>query len=154
MNFLGDLERQFVPCGLASPGDLDLGNIFEDHRVSGQITVEMLALELATYRRCFPAKMALSALQVLKRRKCAHLLRDLATTIHLPPHCALLSQQLLHLTHRRWAERDDDGLDVGVASTHWQPRSTFILSSTRRVFQIRLQTKSRTPSSLFKFSVI
>ena len=135
MNFPGDLERQCVPQVLASTGDLGLGNIFENHGVSGQIFVEMSALELETYHHCFPAQPALSALQGFNRRKCAHLLRDRATTIHLLPHCALFSQQLLDLTHRRWAERESMTASTLAMSTHWQP--TTKISSTQRVFQIR-----------------
>ena len=83
MNFPGDLERQFVPWGLASPCDLELGNIFEEHGVSWQFIIEMFALELETCRRCFPAQPALSPKQGLNRRTCVRLLRDLAATVHL-----------------------------------------------------------------------
>ena len=41
------------------------------------------------------------------RRKCAHLLRDLAAAVDLPRHSALLSLQLLGLAHR-WFEREDN----------------------------------------------
>ena len=61
----------------ASPGDLELDVLFED---------EVFALEWATHRRCFPAQPGLSALQRYTRRKCDHLLRDLAATVDLPPH--------------------------------------------------------------------
>ena len=70
---------------------------------------ETFALELETYRRCFPAQPVLSALQ---GRKCTHLLRDLATTADLPPNSALFSQQLLDLTHRS-SEREDNDMDIG-----------------------------------------
>ena len=53
--FPGDFVSQFVPRGSASPGDLELENIFEDHEVSWLITDELIALELETLRRCFPA---------------------------------------------------------------------------------------------------
>ena len=59
MNFPGDLVRQFVPRASASPGGLELGNIFEEHGVSWQFKAEMFALELETYRRCFPAQPTL-----------------------------------------------------------------------------------------------
>ena len=48
----------------------------------------------------------LSALQ-----KCAHLLRDLAATVDLPPHSSLFSLQLLDLAHR-WSEREDNDIDI------------------------------------------
>ena len=65
----------------------------------------MLALEVETHRRCFPAQPTLSALQRYTRRKCAFLLRDLVRAAHLPPHGAHFSQQLLN--HRKWTERAD-----------------------------------------------
>ena len=99
---------QYVPRGSASPGDLGL--IFEDHGVSWLLTFdEMFAFELVTYRRCFPAQPILSALQRSNRRKCAHLLRDLAATADWPPHSALFSLQLLDLAHR-WSERGDNDI--------------------------------------------
>ena len=59
--------------------------------VSWLASDEMFAPEWATYRRCFPAQPMLSALQRYNRRKCAHLLRDLAVTVDLqPPRCILL----------------------------------------------------------------
>ena len=87
--FPGDFVSHFGPRGSPSPGDLELGNIFEDHGVSRQITVEMLALELETHRRCCPAQLVLSALQRFNRRMWAHLVRHLAATANLPPHSAL-----------------------------------------------------------------
>ena len=45
------------------------------------------------------------------RRKSARLLRDLAATADLPPHCVLFSQQLLDLTHRWWSEAEDPDMD-------------------------------------------
>ena len=102
MKFPGDLVPQFVPRASASPGGLELGNIFEEHEVSWQ-------LELETYRRCFPAQLAHSALQGLNRRTCARLLRDLAAKVHLPVESARFSQQQLDLKERRWAEREDYG---------------------------------------------
>ena len=98
--------------GSASPGDLEFENIFGDRGVSWLIIDEMFALELETYRRCFPAQPVLSALQRYNRRKCAHLLRDLAATADLPPHRALFSQQLLDPTHKRWTEREDNDIDI------------------------------------------
>ena len=71
----------------------------------------MFALELETYRRCFPAQLALSALQWYIRRKCAHLQRDLVATADLPPHSALFSQRLWDVTHRWWTEREDNNID-------------------------------------------
>ena len=81
--------------------------------MSGQITVEILALELETYRCCFPAQPALSALQGSTGENA------LTSCEALPPQfiCRLtvhsFSQQLLDLTHRRRAEREDDGIDIG-----------------------------------------
>ena len=72
---------------------------------------EMFEVEWATYRRCFPAQPILSALQRYNRRKRAHLLRDLATTVDLPPHSALFSLQLLDLAHR-WSEREDNDFHI------------------------------------------
>ena len=70
----------------------------------------MLALEVETCRRCFPAQPALSALQRCNRFKCAFFLRDLAAAADLPPHGALFSQQLLTL--RGWTERADTDIDI------------------------------------------
>ena len=85
MMFPGDFVSQFVSALPVSPGDLELGALFKDHGVSWLAIDEMFTLEWATYRRCFPAQPPLSALQRYNRRKCAHLLRDLATTADLPP---------------------------------------------------------------------
>ena len=87
--FPGDFMGQYVPRGSMSPGDLEHENVFEDHWVSGLIIDEMVALELV-----------LSPLLRYNRRRCAHLLRDLAATADLPPNSALFSQQLLDLAHR------------------------------------------------------
>ena len=100
-----------APRGSASPGDLELDVIFEDHRVSWLTVDEMFALELVTYRRCFPAQSILSTLRRYSRRKCAHLLRDLAATADWPPHCALFSLQLLDLAHK-WSEREDNDIHI------------------------------------------
>ena len=105
----GDFVSQNVLRGSASPGDLELDVIFEDHGVSWLTIDEMFALELVTYRRCFPAQPILSALQRFSRRKCSHLLRDVAATADLPPHSALFSLQLLDLAHR-WSEREDNDI--------------------------------------------
>ena len=94
------------------PATLKFENIFEDHGVSWLIINETIALELETHRRCFPAQLVPSASQMYKWRMCAHLLRDLAATGDLPPHSALLSQQLLDLTHRWWIEREDNDVDT------------------------------------------
>ena len=64
------------------PGDLELDDLFKDHGVSWLAIDEKFALEWATYR-CFPAQPPLSTLRYNKR-KCAHLLRDLAATIDPP----------------------------------------------------------------------
>ena len=103
MAFLDDFANEFVPRSSVSPLGLELENILEVHGVSWQITDEMIALEVETHRRCFPAQPALSASQRYNRRKCALLLRDLAAAANLP----LFSQQLLDLTHRGWSERAD-----------------------------------------------
>ena len=112
MIFPGDFVRQCVPRGSTSSGDIELDALFEDHGVSWLAIDEMFALEWATYRRCFQAQPLLSALQRYIRRKCAHLLRDLAATADLPPNSALFSQQLLDLAHR-WFEREDNDIDIG-----------------------------------------
>ena len=67
MTLPGHFVRQFVPRGSASPGDLELENLFEDHGVSWLIIDEMFALELETYRRSFPAQQVLSALKRCKK---------------------------------------------------------------------------------------
>ena len=95
MAFPHDFANRFVPRSFVSPFGLELENILGDHGVSLQASDEMLALEVETYHRCFPAQPALSALQRYNRRKCAFDLRDLAAAAHLPPHGALFSQQLL-----------------------------------------------------------
>ena len=105
---------EFASRNLVSPFDLELENILEDHGVSWQTTDEMLGLELETYRRCFSAQLALSALQRFNRRKCAFLLRDLAAAGGLPSHSALFSQQLLDLTHRWWTERERADTDIDI----------------------------------------
>ena len=126
---------QYVPSGSASPGDLELDVIFEVHGVSWLIIDEMFALELATYRRCFPVQPILLALQ-RNRRKCAHLLRDLAATADLPPRCALFSLQLLDLagTH---AGRLDPSLQASPlplmsATTSTVSTPALIAGSSRR----------------------
>ena len=63
MVFLGDFANEFVPSCPVSHFDFALENILEDHGVSWQIVDEILALEVETYRRCFPAQPALSASQ-------------------------------------------------------------------------------------------
>ena len=60
--------------------------------------LDLLALEDDVFQWCLSAQPAPTALQRSNRGKCAHLLRDLAATADLPPHSALLSQQLLDLT--------------------------------------------------------
>ena len=117
-----DQADQLLRCPV-SPDDLQLENILEDHGVSGQVVDEMLALEWDTFRRCFLAQPALSLLQRFNRRMCAFLLRDLAATADLPFHSALFSQQLLDLTHRWWAEREDPDIEINdvhllAAATH------------------------------------
>ena len=104
MVFRGDFANESV-------FDFELENILEDHGVSWQIIGEVLAVELGTYRRCFPAQPALSAMQRHNWRKCAFLLRDLAAAANLPPFGAL-SQQLLDLTHRWWTARADTDIDI------------------------------------------
>ena len=63
-----------------------------------QIIDGMLALEVETYRRCFPAQLALSAFQGCNRRKSAFPLRDLAAAANLPPHRARQREQISTLT--------------------------------------------------------
>ena len=47
MIFPADFVSQYVPRGSASPGDLELDVIFEDHGVSWLTVDEMFALSLA-----------------------------------------------------------------------------------------------------------
>ena len=64
----------------------------------------------------FLSAAGLTALQRSNRRKCGHLLRDLAATADLPPHSALFSQQLMDLTHGWWS--DDEGPDIDVGDVY------------------------------------
>ena len=59
-----------------------------------------------------PCRCTCSPLQRCNRRKCAHLLRDLAAAADLPPNSALFAQQLLDRSHR-WSEREDNDIDIG-----------------------------------------
>ena len=111
MIFPADFVSQCVSRVPASLGDLELDALIEDHGVSWLAMDEMFALELATFRRCFPAHPLLSALHKYNRRKCAHLERDLAATVDLPPHSAFFSLQLLDLAHR-WSEREDNDIHI------------------------------------------
>ena len=69
------------------------------------------------------------ALQRFNRDKCAHLLRDLAATADLPPHCALFSQQLLDLTTGGGLKLRAPSLRR-VMSTPWRQRLIFALNCT------------------------
>ena len=80
--------------------NLHLENSFEDNGVSGQLVLHILTLENRVFQRCLSAQPAPTALQRFNSSQCAHLLRDLAATADLSSHSALLSQQLLDLTHR------------------------------------------------------
>ena len=55
MAFPAGVANEFVPRSHVSPFRLGLENILEDHGVSWKIIDEMLALEVETYRRCFPS---------------------------------------------------------------------------------------------------
>ena len=98
MIFPGDFVSLFVPRGSASPGDLELENIFEDHGVSWLIIDDMSALELETWALHSYATSSLIIAGVQH------------TQVRSPPAClagtticrlsALFSQQLLDLTHR------------------------------------------------------
>ena len=90
-----------VQCCLVS---LHLGNSCEDNGVSG--------LENVVFQRCLSAQPGPTALQRFNRFKCALLLLDLAAIADLPPHSVLLSQQLLHLTHRWWSEAEGSDIEV------------------------------------------
>ena len=52
----GDSVSHCVPRRSTSPGDFELENVFVDHEVSWPIIDERFALEVETYRRCFPAQ--------------------------------------------------------------------------------------------------
>ena len=84
----------------------------EEHGVSNQLVLDMLTLENDIFQRCLLAQPAPTTLQRFNRRKCSHLLRDLAATADLPSHSAVFSQQLLDLTHRWWSEAEDPDIDV------------------------------------------
>ena len=70
----------------------------------------------------------------------------------LPPQfsCTLFSQHLLDLTHRGGPKGRTTASTLAMF-THWQPQSTMISSSTRRVFQIRFRTNSRILRSLLAY---
>ena len=112
MAFPGDFANKSVSRSPVSPFNPRARKTSLKIGVSWQIIDEMLAPEVETCRRCFPAQPALSALQRYKRRKCAFLLRDLAAAANLLPHGALFSQQLQDLTHRWWTERADTDIDI------------------------------------------
>ena len=105
------LTEQFASAFPMLPGDLELKSSLRRSRVSWLAIDEMFAPEWATYCRCFPAQPPLSAVQRCNRRKCAYLLRDLATPADLPPHSALFSLQVLEFAHR-WSERQDNNFHI------------------------------------------
>ena len=106
------------------PGDLQLDALFEDHGVFWLAIDEMFPLEWATKRRCFPAKLPLSALQRYNRRKCAHLLRDFAASAGLPPRSALFRLELLDLTG---GPKGKTMTSTFSMSSLWLPQSTSCL---------------------------
>ena len=97
-------------------------------RLAGQQVLDILALEDDVFQRCLSAQPDPTALKRSNRCKCAYLLRDLADTADLPPHCALFSQQLLDLTHRWWSETEGPDIEE-VMSMPWQ--QWFTLHSAR-----------------------
>ena len=102
--FPGDFVSQFVPRGSASPGDLELENIFEDHEVSWLIIDEMFALELETYRRCFPCDCrTTTGASAPTSCETSPLCR---LTVHSSP------SSFKDLTHRWWTEREDNDTDI------------------------------------------
>ena len=73
--------------------------------------------------------------------------RDLVATADLPPHNALFSLQLLDLTNRWWAARED--LDIDIHDVHLsQPQSTFTSSCIPRGILIRSHFSFQTARSL------
>ena len=65
----------------------------------------LLALEDDVFQRSLSAAGPHSAAD--------HLLRDLAATADLPPHCPLFSQRLLDLTLRWWSESEGPDIEEG-----------------------------------------
>ena len=115
---------------------LELDALFEDRGVSWLAFHEMFALVWAPYRRCLPAQPILSALQRYNRWKCAHLLRDLAATVDLPPHSAFFSLQFLgpgSQVVRKGSQRHPP---------IWLPQSTSRLNWTQRRLQIHFNSQS------------
>ena len=90
--------------------DFELENVFEDLLVDHRRNVCACLGDISVLLSCATGSLCL---QRYNRRKCAHLLRDLAATAHLPPNSALFFQQLLELTHRWWSEREDNDIDIG-----------------------------------------
>ena len=78
--------------------------------------LDLLVLEDDVCQRCLSAQPDTIALLRSNWCKCAHLLRDLAATADLPPHCALFSEQPLDLTQRWWSETE--GTDIEEGDVH------------------------------------
>ena len=131
----------------ASPGDLELENIFEDRGVSWLIIDELFALELETYRRCFPAQ----PVSLHYRDATGASALTSCETSPLQPTCRLTghsspSSFWTRLTNGGPKEKTTT-LTLST-STPWQRQSFSISSCTQRDIQIRFQTNSQTLSNL------
>ena len=92
------------------------------------------------------AQPAPTVLQRSNRGECAHLLRDLAATAD-PLHCALFSQQLLGVTHRRWSETEGPNIEEGVMSNPCRQRLISALNCTPPGTLTRLHSSFQTLGS-------
>ena len=75
--------------------NLHLEDSFDDNGVAGQQVLDLLVLEDRRLSAVSLGAAGPHSAAEDNRCKCAHLLRDLATTADLPPHSVLFSQQLL-----------------------------------------------------------
>ena len=81
------------------------------HGVPGQQVLDLLALEDDVFQRCLSAQPAShSAAEVQQGQLCSSPARPRRC-------CALLSQQLLHLTYRWWSESEGPDIEEGDVSS-------------------------------------
>ena len=99
MIFPGDFVSQYVSRVPASPGDLELEVLFEDHASTKCLHLSGRPAGGASQRNLFSQHCRGTADG------------NLAATVDLPPHSALFSLQLLDLAHR-WSEREDNDIHI------------------------------------------
>ena len=80
------LDQGLQLDSLWSSGDLYFENSHEDHRVSRQLVLHKIAMEISVWQRCRSLQLALKADQLLRRRE-----------------AFFLSLQLLDMSHKRWS---------------------------------------------------